>query len=169
MTFHRQIPGLARRCASAAAIGAILCLPLRVAASEILLTVTGAIASDGPRTFDRAALSDLPRATITTSTVWTADVSRFTGVRLADLMDALGVKGGVLHAVALNDYAIDIPLGDAETSAAIIAYEVDGKPLSVREKGPLWIIYPYDSAVRFRTETIYGRSIWQLVRLDVLD
>jgi hypothetical protein len=169
MTYFHQIPRLARRCASAAVIGAIGCAPLPAAASEVLLTVTGAIAPGGPQTFDREALADLPRTDITTSTVWTAGVGRFTGVRLGDLMDAVGAKGDRLHVTALNDYAIDIPLADAAPDAAIIAYELDGKPMSVREKGPLWIVYPYDSDVKFRTETIYGRSVWQLVRIEVRD
>ena len=66
----------------------------------------------------------------------------------------------------MNDYAVDIPIGDARDGGPIIAYEIDGKPMSVREKGPLWIVYPYDSKTEYRTETIYSRSIWQLDRLQ---
>jgi len=40
--------------------------------------------------------------------------------------------------------------------------------MSVREKGPLWVIYPYDSDAKFRTEVIYSRSIWQLDRLAIV-
>ena len=39
--------------------------------------------------------------------------------------------------------------------------------MSVREKGPLWIVYPYDSNIAFQTETIYARSIWQLDRISI--
>jgi len=38
----------------------------------------------------------------------------------------------------------------------------------LREKGPLWVIYPYDSDAKFRTEVIYSRSIWQLDRLAIV-
>ena len=44
----------------------------------------------------------------------------------------------------------------------IIAYERNGKEMSVRSKGPLWIVYPYDSNPSYKTEAIYSRSIWQL-------
>jgi hypothetical protein len=41
--------------------------------------------------------------------------------------------------------------------------------MSLRDKGPLWIIYPYDSKSDFRTEVVYSRSIWQRDRLEALD
>jgi hypothetical protein len=158
-----------RRGALALVLAALIALPGAARAGDVLLTVTGAIASDKPATFDRDALSDLPRAQFTTSTVWTAGRIRFAGVRLRDLMDAVGAHGATLHAVGLNDYAIDLPMSDAAADGPIIAYEMNGKPMSVREKGPLWIVYPYDSDVRFRTEITYGRSVWQLVRIEVSD
>jgi hypothetical protein len=39
--------------------------------------------------------------------------------------------------------------------------------MSVRDKGPLWLIYPYDSKAEYQSETIYSRSIWQLVKIDL--
>jgi hypothetical protein len=39
--------------------------------------------------------------------------------------------------------------------------------MSLREKGPLWIIYPFDSSPEYQTELIYSRSIWQLNRIEV--
>ena len=39
--------------------------------------------------------------------------------------------------------------------------------MSVREKGPLWVIYPFDSDPEYQTEVIYSRSIWQLDRIVV--
>ena len=50
---------------------------------------------------------------------------------------------------------------------ALLAFERNGKPMSVREKGPLWIVYPYDSDAKFQSEVYYSRSIWQLDRLAV--
>ena len=34
------------------------------------------------------------------------------------------------------------------------------------EKSPFGVIHPYDSDPKFRTETIYSRSIWQLTRIE---
>lgn len=167
MTLLRQIFDLLRLRATALFFAALIASP--VMAQDVLLTVTGAIDGDAPRTFDRDALHDMPRTQFTTSTVWTAGRIQFAGVLLSDLMAAVGATGDTLHAVALNDYAVELPMSDAGPDGPIIAYEVNGKPMSVREKGPLWIVYPYDSDGRYRTETIYGRSVWQLVRIEVRD
>jgi hypothetical protein len=41
--------------------------------------------------------------------------------------------------------------------------------MSMRNKGPLWLVYPYDSNVALQTEAVYARSIWQLVRIESRD
>ncbi|WP_252928140.1 hypothetical protein [Paracoccus sp. 08] len=43
-----------------------------------------------------------------------------------------------------------------------MAYLMDDREISVRDKGPLWIVYPYDADRQYQTEVIYSRSIWQL-------
>jgi hypothetical protein len=47
----------------------------------------------------------------------------------------------------------------------MIAYARNGEPMSLREKGPFWLVYNYDADPAFRTETVYSRSIWQLDRI----
>jgi hypothetical protein len=69
--------------------------------------------------------------------------------------------------VAVNDYLVEVPVTDAVDGGPIIAYAVDGAQMSLRDKGPLWLIYPYDSDAKYRTEEIYARSIWQLDRINV--
>ena len=91
----------------------------------------------------------------------------FAGVSLKDFLAEIGVAEGRLSAVAINDYAIEIPVSDAVAGGPLIAYEMNGRAMSPREKGPLWIVYPYDSNVDYQSETIYSRSIWQLARIDV--
>ena len=38
--------------------------------------------------------------------------------------------------------------------------------MSVRDKGPLWVMYPFSDAPALKTETNYSRCIWQLNRLQ---
>ena len=129
------------------------------AAAETLLTAT---AHGETRTYDRAALEALPAETFETSTIWTDGTQTFTGVPLSALMEELGIEAGTLTATAINDYAVEIPVADVLEDGPILAYEMDGAPMSRRDKGPLWIVYPYDADPAFRTETVYARSIWQL-------
>jgi hypothetical protein len=138
---------------------------------EVLLTVTGEIGRtnrDGAMAFDRAMLKELPRTGFTTTTIWTEGEHSFTGVKLADLLDAVDAEGETLRATALNDYEITMPLAAAR-DGALVAYAMDGEAMSVREKGPLWIVYPYDSDIAYQSETIYARSIWQLNRIRIED
>ena len=137
-------------------------------ATEILLTITGAIdAAVQPLTLDRAALMALPVTTIETSTIWTDGTHSFTGVSLADLLDEIGVTEGTLLATAANNYTVEIPVSDAVQGGPIVAYLMDNAEMPLRDKGPLWIVYPYDADPDYRTEVIYSRSIWQLDRIEV--
>jgi hypothetical protein len=148
---------------------AIICAVLlsagAVAASEdgaILLTVE---APSGQSEFDLGMLQSLPAVTIETETIWTDGLQTFTGVPLTELTRKLGVDSGILQAMAINNYAVEIPVSDAVDGGPIVAYERNGAPMSVRDKGPLWIVYPYDSNPDYRSEEIYSRSIWQLEKI----
>lgn len=104
-----------------------------------------------------------------TTTIWTDGPQTFTGVSLHVLLESIGAEGSALAATAINDYAIEIPVTDAIPGGPIIAYERNGATMSVRDKGPLWIVYPYDSNPEYQSEVTYSRSIWQLDRLELLD
>jgi hypothetical protein len=137
---------------------------------EAMLRVSGEIAVtnlDGAAVFDRGMLEAMEPVEFTTTTTWTEGPQVFRGVLLRDLLDNVGVTGGTLRAFAVNDYAVDIPVSDAVQGGPIVAYLLNGRPMSVRDKGPLWIVYPYDSRREYRSEVIYSRSIWQLERIEV--
>lgn len=136
-----------------------------------LLTISGDVTlTDGNDilVLDLDALVELPATTFETSTIWTEGVHTFTGVALIDLAANLGVENGQFLATAINDYTVEIPFSDAVEGGPIIAYLMDGEEMSVRDKGPLWVIYPYDSDADYRSEVIYSRSIWQLDRLEIV-
>jgi hypothetical protein len=138
---------------------------------EIILTVSGEIAEtngDGVARFDKGMLTALDGRTIDTTTIWTDGEQQFKGVGLDTLLNHLGVEGGTLAATAINDYSVMIPVADATPDGPIIAYERNGATMGIRDKGPLWVIYPYDANPDFQSETIYARSIWQLDRIEVL-
>jgi hypothetical protein len=138
--------------------------------AETVLTVSGAIDNggvDGAARFDMPSIEALPARGVRTRTPWTYGVVEFVGVPLADLLRAVGAKGQTLHMAALNDYAVDVPTADAVKDGPIVAYRMNSRPMSVREKGPLWIIYPYDDKSQYQSERYYSRSIWQLTSIDV--
>lgn len=140
-------------------------------AGRVLLTVSGdiAVTNEGDTAqFDRDMLQDLETRTFSTTTIWTEGPQEFVGVTLQALMQRLGAEDGAIRALAINDYAVNIPVEDVRDGSALVAFLRNGQPMSVRDKGPLWIVYPFDESSRFRSETYHARSIWQLNRIEVL-
>ncbi|MEM7423305.1 MAG: molybdopterin-dependent oxidoreductase [Pseudomonadota bacterium] len=139
-----------------------------VAGEPAVLTVM-ANGTEPAATLSMAELEAMPQTTISTSTIWTEGTHTLTGVALSDFLTSVNLSGASIQAVALNDYSVSIPVADAVEGGPIIAHRMDGEAMSVRDKGPLWIVYPYDSKREYRTEVIYSRSIWQLNQMRVED
>ena len=108
-----------------------------------------------------------PAGSFTTRTPWFDRPVQFTGPLLADVLAAVKAQGRSIRASAINDYTITLPFADASAHQVIVARLLDGKPMAVRDKGPLFVIYPFDSDAALRTSVYYERSIWQLKSLDV--
>ncbi len=126
---------------------------------------------DGPGTLTtkvtRKRLMSLPLSGFETTTIWTQGSQRFDGVWLADLLADFGVSEGMLQIQAINDYWVEIPMREVKRGDALLAFKRNGEPMTAREKGPVWLVYNYDSDPAFRTETIYSRSVWQLDRITI--
>jgi hypothetical protein len=152
-----------------ATFGAAKAQDLSPPAGDVVLTVSGAIGASNAgdlAEFDLAMLEALPKHEVRTTTPWTDGVTTFEGFALKDLLAAVGATGTELSAIALNDYATTIPVSDGDLGV-IVAYKVNGDYISVREKGPLWVIYPFDERPELKTEINYGRSIWQMTKIEV--
>ncbi|MEF2551069.1 molybdopterin-dependent oxidoreductase [Aurantimonas sp. A2-1-M11] len=135
-----------------------------------ILEVSGAISSTNigeTAVFDRVMLEALGAESITTKTQWSDGRTEFSGIRLAKLMEMLGAQGNSVTATALNDYVTTIPMTDFFDFDVILALKRDGEYMSVREKGPLFIVYDYDSDPVLQTQTYFARSAWQVTKLVV--
>ena len=67
----------------------------------------------------------------------------YRGPLMRDVLAQLGLDDvAEVRLIAANDYFVDIPTEDFRAYDAILAMEADGKRLSRREKGPLWLMYP---------------------------
>lgn len=117
--------------------------------------------------FDRDMLEAIGMVSIETVTPWTEGPVKFDGVPLAKLMELVGASGDQVMAVALNDYTTEIPMADFAKYGVILALKRDGEYMPVRDKGPLFIVYPYDDYPELQSQTYYGRSAWQLAKLVV--
>lgn len=137
---------------------------------RVVLTVSGKIgAKNAGETarFDMKMLEALPQHSFTTHTPWYERPVKFTGPRLADVLAAVKAHGSTVSAIAINDYSVTIPVTDTTQHPLIVARLLNDKPMAVREKGPLFVIYPFDDSAALRTSVYYERSIWQLKALEI--
>lgn len=137
---------------------------------RVVLSISGAVRrtnAEGRLDLDMAALQALPQHSFTTATPWYKAEVSFTGPLLRDVLALADAHGKQLTAVALNDYKVDLPFEDARRWNVVLARLLDGKPMATRDKGPLFIVYPFHESAELRSERYYSRSAWQLRRLIV--
>ncbi|MGM9513048.1 molybdopterin-dependent oxidoreductase [Roseateles sp. DB2] len=137
---------------------------------RVVLTISGAglkANQDGRVAFDMDMLAALPQRSITVNTPWYPAARKFTGPLLRDVLALAGARGSSIEAHALNDYRVSIPMDDVLQHPVILARLMDDQPMSVRDKGPLFIIYPFDDDRRLRTSLYYSRCAWQLKALEI--
>ena len=139
----------------------------------VVLTISGRLREPNRSTtavFDMVMLAQLPQASFSTRTPWYAQARKFTGPLLRDVLAAAGSqgsRGSLLRLVALNDYRVDIPFDDAQRYDLLLARLLDDKPMPVRDKGPLFIIYPFDQHTALRNALYFSRCAWQLKAIEV--
>jgi hypothetical protein len=159
--------------ASALCFGAFFSIPaqaLEPPKGSVILEVRGNITetnAPGAARFDLAMLKALGTVTVTTGTPWTDKATQYEGVEGAAILKAVGAKGATLAARAINDYEIEVPVEDLMQKGVFFAYSADGKRLTTRDKGPLWLLYPFDDRPELKVETNYSRSIWQVKVIEV--
>jgi hypothetical protein len=138
--------------------------------NKVVLSVSGRVERTnavGRADFDMDMLAALPQRQVVTHTPWHQGEQTFTGPLLRDVLAEAGADGTRLVAVALNNYRCEIPVEDIRQFDVVLARLHNGEPMRVRDKGPLFVVYPFDGDPRLRSERYYARSAWQLRSLIV--
>ncbi|WP_176037117.1 oxidoreductase [Brucella tritici] len=144
--------------------------PLAKPTGKPILVISGNISNTNvgdTAQFDRDMLEAIGLETVETANPWYDGRVRFEGVSMDKLMTLVGATGTKVTAVALNDYVSTLPMEDLKKFNVILAMKRDGNYMAVRDKGPLFIIYPYDSDPQLQSQTYYTRSAWQVAKLIV--
>ena len=149
---------------AAGGLGMLLAPPVR--ADGLALHVTGKL-RDGDAELDAAALSAMGKVDLVTATPWTEGEIRFSGVPFEVLQAALGMQGDEVVLRALNDYSVLTSAAVLVSKGAMVAFEIDGKPIPVREKGPFWIIFPWSARADLNDPGTHSLSIWQLQTIEI--
>lgn len=135
-----------------------LCAGAARAGTDAILTVAG---EGAPVALSSEAIAALPQHEIATATEFTDGRPVFRGPLARDVLKApAGATVAVMRAV--NDYTVEIPLSDFADYDVVLATHMNGAPLSRRDKGPIWVMYPLDSHAELASPVYVNRLIWQL-------
>lgn len=150
-----------------------MCLSIDCAArTSSELTISGKIAAytDATRkvfTFNENSIRRLPVRTIKTFTNWTT-IKVFTGVPLTELLKYVGALGKEVEIRCLDGYRVTIPLSDLKRYGVILAYEIDGEPMSLGVRGPYAVIYPVSDRPRELSGVdISAKTAWYVSEMVV--
>jgi hypothetical protein len=136
------------------------------AAGDTILAVTGKV-TGGEINLTLAEIEAMGSARIVTTTPWHDGRTTFEGVPMARFLEAVGAHGTSAYVQALNDFSIDIPLSDLTRFDAIMAFKTDGNYMEIADKGPLFIVFPYDDVDEVRNALFYARSVWQIHSIEI--
>jgi hypothetical protein len=137
-------------------------LPVQATDAPAMLTIT---AGEHVAALSAADIAALPQHEVQTGNEFIDGVSVFTGPLGRDVLAAAmaaAPDATEAVAVALNDYEVVIPLSDFLDYDVVFATALDGAPLSRRDKGPIWVMYPVDHHPELRQSIYDNRQIWQL-------
>ncbi|WP_297773271.1 oxidoreductase [uncultured Roseovarius sp.] len=150
------------------AAGLIGSQPVLAQSSDTILTVNDTARGTSTH-FSDADLLALTQQNFATETIWTDAVRTFSGPSLQAVLDAAGANPAPLRIFAINDYSVEFPVEKIAQDTPILANRIDGERFSVRQKGPLWVIFPFDQNTEFQSEEVFALSVWQVERIDVLN
>lgn len=155
---------------AAIALSPVPSLALDAPKGAVILTVSGDIAhpnAGSTAQFDLQMLDALASRSARMETPWTAGEITFSGPLFRAVLDAAGAKGSSLKVIALNDYSAEVPFEDASRLDTILATRMDGAVMPVRDKGPIFLIYPFDKDRSLYNEKYFSRSVWQIKAIEV--
>ena len=152
-----------------AALAIILFPVMSVAESVLTVTISNAEGETSIVEYSADQLLSLESTEIVTTNDYVDHEATFTGPRISTLLAAAKIgTDSMIRATALNDYSVEIPAEDILDYDVIIAVLMDGEPMSVRDKGPYWVIYPMNENPELKEAQYNDRLIWQLASIEVI-
>ncbi len=133
--------------------------------AQDILTVT---TPDRTESFTLEEILAMPQTTVVTKNDYVDEATTFQGPALRSVLEGMDVaRGATLKMVALNDFSSKVPAADAFEYDVILAVLLNGETMSVRDKGPIWVIYPMDGNPELHDEIYNDRLVWQLKSISV--
>ena len=154
------------------AIAAVLCcgLPLGARAEGAILTLHNHSMPGGQNSIavSKSDLESLAQRIIKTSNDYVDGVAEFRGPSVQDVISLIGRSSArQARMISTNRYEVEIELAELDRFGAILAMEMNGEPLTLRDKGPIWLMYPMDSYAELSDRGFNSRLVWQLEQIEL--
>ena len=137
---------------------------------EIILEVNGATQHTNNASsvhFDRAMINALPTSEIITSNHVSDTPTIYTGPKLSLILDRLGIIGNIVRVTALDDYTAVLSRSDIQKYGVLLATHENGHQLTLDDRGPFFIVFPFDDFNELKKDIYYTMSVWQVMSIDV--
>ena len=133
---------------------------------EAILTMKGADGSQVMLT--EAQFAALPQYAIATENEHLDGMNCYEGPLGRDIMTLMNATSAdTINLTAINDYWVEMPMSLILDYDVVFARSVNGQALSLRDKGPIWVMIPQADNSELR-DPFYGTyMVWQLNRVDV--
>lgn len=144
--------------------------PYATRADETLLVLRNPAlgGARGELRFTRADLEARTWHTIETSNEFISGVGVFRGPLLADVVSLIGRAGAKkARLVAANQFYSEVEIAEFSAFDAILAMEMNGRALSLRDFGPIWVMYPIDDHSELQDSRFNNRLVWQLQVIEL--
>lgn len=145
----------------------------------ILFSIGGALADEpselmlsgkvenGQVVLTRDTIAALPQISLTEQHISMEKAATFRGPYLSDVLKLAKANGQEVTMTALDDYVATASMEEIEKYQPILAIEMDGKRLVVRDFGPFFVVWPFSEYSEVNTDLFHARAVWQLVKIEV--
>lgn len=100
---------------------------------------------------------------------WLNANNEYTGVLVSDFLQTIGASpdAQTLHLVAIDDYTVELKISDLKKWPILLATQTNGKYMSIADKGPTRIIFPYDISPDLDKAAYKDFWVWSIKSMEV--
>lgn len=119
--------------------------------------------------FTLSELQALTQTELTTSHPWSKQAQQYRGIDLTALLELLFVKQQIksLSLEGLNGFVMALEWSQINGYSPMLAWQENGQIMSRRNKGPLWLMLPFDQVSPIKQADFIHYMVWQLRSIRV--
>lgn len=105
---------------------------------------------------------------ISTSTPWHDDIAKYTGILIQNFLDQY--EDGEFSEIsisAMNGYTVDSDIRTFVNAGAMLVWLMNDAPISVHNKGPIVVIFPWSQNGSLREDIFTSLAVWHVNSIHI--